>query len=62
MKMSIYSAFIIEDRNLPEYRPNWMSAERYDYCDYYFDQSQDNTSSFKGLLATISSFFKSGNR
>ena len=31
--MSIYSVFIYENHHLQEHRPDWMSAERYEYCD-----------------------------
>ena len=30
--MSIYSVFIYENHQLQEHRPDWMSAERYEYC------------------------------
>ena len=56
--MSIYSAFIYEKHNLPEYRPDWMKTERIDYC----DQNTESSASFKGLLEAIGGLFRGNAR
>ena len=48
--MSIYSVFIYENHQLQEHRPDWMSAERYEYCDGFNETMSEKKS---GLLQRI---------
>ncbi len=55
--MSTYTAFIYENHNLQEHKPEWMRAERYEYC----EQVKSLTSIRKGFIKTLTDRIKSHN-
>lgn len=52
--MSIYSVFIYEKHNLPDHKPEWMSAERYDYCEQYDCVVAPAKGFFKNIINRLS--------
>ena len=52
--MSIYSVFIYENHHLQEHRPDWMSAERYEYCDQVNSIVTPGKSFFKNIISHLS--------
>ncbi|MBR5047106.1 MAG: hypothetical protein IKX76_02605 [Eubacterium sp.] len=53
--MSTYTAFIYENHNLADHKPEWMRAERYEYC----EQMENVTTTHKGLFRALTEYFKS---
>lgn len=53
--MSTYTAFIYENHNLADHKPEWMKAERYEYCEH----AGSLTSPRKGFFKTLTDRIKS---
>lgn len=50
--MSIHSSISFGNYMMDDYRPEWIKAERYDYCEPYYNKES------KTLLARIIEFFR----
>lgn len=49
--MTIYNSFIYENHNLRDHKPEWMNAERYEYCEQVNTIIEPKKSFIKSLIS-----------